>query len=103
MLEKEAKKTGEKPQKLSINDFIIKASALACLRVPEANSSFMGTFIREHLGVDVSVAVSTPSGLITPIIFDAHTKGVATIGYEVALLAAKAREGKLQPNEFQVF
>uniref|UniRef100_A0A915LQC3 Acetyltransferase component of pyruvate dehydrogenase complex n=1 Tax=Meloidogyne javanica TaxID=6303 RepID=A0A915LQC3_MELJA len=101
LLEKEAKKTGEKPQKLSINDFIIKASALSCLRVPEANSSFMGSFIRENLGVDVSVAVSTPSGLITPIIFDAHTKGVATIGYEVALLAAKARDGKLQPHEFQ--
>uniref|UniRef100_A0A914LKW9 Acetyltransferase component of pyruvate dehydrogenase complex n=1 Tax=Meloidogyne incognita TaxID=6306 RepID=A0A914LKW9_MELIC len=101
LLEKEAKKTGEKPQKLSINDFIIKASALSCLRVPEANSSFMGSFIRENLGVDVSVAVSTPSGLITPIIFDAHTKGVATIGYEVGLLAAKARDGKLQPHEFQ--
>ncbi|KAL3088345.1 hypothetical protein niasHT_023905 [Heterodera trifolii] len=102
LLERDAKKKGEKmPSKLSINDFIIKASALACLRVPEANSSFMGSFVRQHSSVDVSVAVSTDVGLITPIIFDAHTKGVATISNEVHALAAKAREGKLQPHEFQ--
>ncbi|KAI3415872.1 Dlat1p [Globodera pallida] len=102
LLEKTAKKKGEKNSlKLSINDFIIKASALACLRVPEANSSFMDSFIRQHSAVDISVAVSTDVGLITPIIFDAHTKGVATISQEVHSLATKAREGKLQPHEFQ--
>ena len=101
LLEKIAKNGEEKPQKLSINDFIIKASALACLRVPEANSFFMGSFIRQNLNVDVSVAVSTDAGLITPIIFNAHSKGLATISREVKELAAKAREGKLQPNEFQ--
>lgn len=52
--------------------------------------------------VDVSVAVSTASGLITPIVFNAHNKGLAAISKDVALLAAKAREGKLQPHEFQV-
>uniref|UniRef100_A0A671RR88 Acetyltransferase component of pyruvate dehydrogenase complex n=1 Tax=Sinocyclocheilus anshuiensis TaxID=1608454 RepID=A0A671RR88_9TELE len=87
--------------KLSVNDFIIKASALACLKVPEANSSWMDTVIRQNHVVDVSVAVSTPVGLITPIVFNAHIKGLATISKDVATLAAKAREGKLQPHEFQ--
>lgn len=73
LLEKENSKS-EKPIKLSINDFVIKASALACLRVPEANSFFMNTFIRQNNNVDVSVAVSTDVGLITPIIFNAHHK-----------------------------
>lgn len=72
-MEKNASK-GEKPKKLSINDFVIKASALACLRVPEANSFFMDTFIRQNNTVDVSVAVSTDAGLITPIIAGAHAK-----------------------------
>uniref|UniRef100_A0A673KF02 Dihydrolipoamide acetyltransferase component of pyruvate dehydrogenase complex n=1 Tax=Sinocyclocheilus rhinocerous TaxID=307959 RepID=A0A673KF02_9TELE len=87
--------------KLSVNDFIIKASALACLKVPEANSSWMDTVIRQNHVVDVSVAVSTPVGLITPIVFNAHIKGLATISKDVATLATKAREGKLQPHEFQ--
>ncbi|KAI2651356.1 hypothetical protein H4Q32_019419 [Labeo rohita] len=65
--------------KLSVNDFIIKASALACLKVPEANSSWMDTVIRQNHVVDVSVAVSTPVGLITPIVFNAHIKGLANI------------------------
>lgn len=56
---------------------------------------------RNHV-VDVSVAVSTSSGLITPIVFNAHTKGLAAISSDVLALAAKARDGKLQPHEFQV-
>lgn len=87
--------------KLSVNDFIVKASALACLKVPEANSSWMDTVIRQNHVVDVSVAVSTPNGLITPIVFNAHIKGLAAISKDTAMLAAKAREGKLQPHEFQ--
>ncbi|XP_074072774.1 dihydrolipoyllysine-residue acetyltransferase component of pyruvate dehydrogenase complex, mitochondrial [Macrotis lagotis] len=87
--------------KISVNDFIIKASALACLKVPEANSSWMDTVIRQNHVVDVSVAVSTPSGLITPIVFNAHIKGLETIANDVVSLATKAREGKLQPHEFQ--
>ncbi|XP_014902259.1 dihydrolipoyllysine-residue acetyltransferase component of pyruvate dehydrogenase complex, mitochondrial isoform X1 [Poecilia latipinna] len=87
--------------KLSVNDFIIKASALACLKVPECNSSWMDTVIRQNHVVDVSVAVSTASGLITPIVFNAHIKGLTAISSDVAALAAKAREGKLQPHEFQ--
>ncbi|XP_063167537.1 dihydrolipoyllysine-residue acetyltransferase component of pyruvate dehydrogenase complex, mitochondrial [Candoia aspera] len=93
----------EMPQntKLSVNDFIIKASALACLKVPEANSSWLDTVIRQNHVVDVSVAVSTPAGLITPIVFNAHTKGLASINQDIVTLASKAREGKLQPREFQ--
>ncbi|KAK2827266.1 hypothetical protein Q7C36_018192 [Tachysurus vachellii] len=87
--------------KLSVNDFIIKASALACLKVPEANSSWMDTVIRQNHVVDVSVAVSTPNGLITPIVFNAHIKGLSAISKDINALATKAREGKLQPHEFQ--
>ncbi|KAG5836870.1 hypothetical protein ANANG_G00233280 [Anguilla anguilla] len=87
--------------KLSVNDFLIKASALACLKVPEANSSWLDTIIRQNHVVDVSVAVSTPNGLITPIVFNAHIKGLSAISTDVMSLAAKAREGKLQPHEFQ--
>ncbi|KAJ4930364.1 hypothetical protein JOQ06_019368 [Pogonophryne albipinna] len=87
--------------KLSVNDFIIKASALACLKVPECNSSWLDTVIRQNHVVDVSVAVSTANGLITPIVFNAHTKGLVGISSDVSALAAKARDGKLQPHEFQ--
>ncbi|XP_068456927.1 dihydrolipoyllysine-residue acetyltransferase component of pyruvate dehydrogenase complex, mitochondrial isoform X2 [Clinocottus analis] len=87
--------------KISVNDFIIKASALACLKVPECNSSWMDTVIRQNHVVDLSVAVSTANGLITPIVFNAHIKGLAAISSDVSALAAKAREGKLQPHEFQ--
>nr|XP_027199292.1 dihydrolipoyllysine-residue acetyltransferase component of pyruvate dehydrogenase complex, mitochondrial-like [Dermatophagoides pteronyssinus] len=87
--------------KLSLNDFIIKASALACLKVPSVNSSWQDTFIRQYNSVDISVAVSTDSGLITPIIFGAEKKGLVEISNDVKALAKKARDGKLQPQEFQ--
>ncbi|EHH23423.1 hypothetical protein EGK_06891 [Macaca mulatta] len=101
LVRKELNKILEGRSKISVNDFIIKASALACLKVPEANSSWMDTVIRQNHVVDVSVAVSTPAGLITPIVFNAHIKGLETIANDVVSLAAKAREGKLQPHEFQ--
>ena len=65
--------------KLSVNDFLIRASALACKRVPEVNSSWLGDVIRTYDYVDVSVAVAVPSGLITPIVRDAHLKGLSAI------------------------
>ncbi|KAK5641285.1 hypothetical protein RI129_009832 [Pyrocoelia pectoralis] len=95
------KKLEKQGPKVSVNDFIIKATALASLAHPEVNSAWMGTVIRQYNDVDVSVAVSTPTGLITPIIFRANSKGVITISKEVKELAAKARDGKLQPAEFQ--
>lgn len=101
LVRKELNKMLEGKSKISVNDFIIKASALACLKVPEANSSWLDTVIRQNHVVDVSVAVSTPAGLITPIVFNAHIKGLESIANDVVSLAAKAREGKLQPHEFQ--
>nr|XP_056716205.1 dihydrolipoyllysine-residue acetyltransferase component of pyruvate dehydrogenase complex, mitochondrial [Euleptes europaea] len=101
VLRKELNQETPENVKLSVNDFIIKASALACLKVPEANSSWLDTVIRQNHVVDVNVAVSTPAGLITPIVFNAHIKGLASINRDVVTLAAKAREGKLQPHEFQ--
>ncbi|GAA6031118.1 hypothetical protein JCM8097_004012 [Rhodosporidiobolus ruineniae] len=87
--------------KLSVNDFIVKASALALQDVPEANSGWMGDFIREYQTQDICVAVATPSGLITPIVADAGRKGLATISSQAKALAAKARDGKLKPEEYQ--
>lgn len=95
------KKYEKQGARVSINDFIIKAIATACRKVPEANSAWMGTFIREYNDVDVSVAVSTDKGLITPIVFGADRKGVLEISQNVKELAAKARDNKLQPAEFQ--
>lgn len=87
--------------KISVNDLIIKASALSCLRVPEVNSSWQGSFIRQYNTVDIAIAVSTPAGLITPIIFDADSKGVSQIAWDVKRLAGRARDGTLLPSEFQ--
>ncbi|KAJ8888720.1 hypothetical protein PR048_008212 [Dryococelus australis] len=97
-LNKQLEKEGGK---LSINDFVIKAAAMTCMKVPEVNSSWMDTFIRQYNSVNISVAVSTDNGLITPIVFSADTKGIATISKDMRALAAKARQGKLQPQEFQ--
>ena len=88
--------------KISLNDFIIKASSLACMQVPEVNSSWMDTFIRQYSSVDVSVAVSTEAGLITPIVFGADKKGVKEIALDVKQLAQKAREGKTCGNLLSV-
>jgi len=87
--------------KLSVNDFIVKAAALACRKVPEANSSWQDSAIRRYHYVDMSIAVSTESGLITPVVKDADIKGLASISAETKSLAKRAREGKLKPEEYQ--
>ncbi|GAA6010019.1 hypothetical protein JCM11491_005832 [Sporobolomyces phaffii] len=87
--------------KLSVNDFIVKASALALQDVPEANSGWHGEFIRQYTTQDICVAVSTPTGLITPIVADAGRKGLATISAQAKELAGRARDGKLKPEEYQ--
>jgi pyruvate dehydrogenase E2 component (dihydrolipoamide acetyltransferase) len=87
--------------KLSVNDFIIRGAALALRKVPAANASFTETAIRLYSDVDISVAVATPAGLLTPIIRHADHKGLALISTEMKALAAKARDGKLKPEEFQ--
>ncbi|XP_075157965.1 dihydrolipoyllysine-residue acetyltransferase component of pyruvate dehydrogenase complex, mitochondrial-like [Haematobia irritans] len=95
------KKYEKQGVKVSVNDFIIKATAIACRKVPESNSYWMGNVIRQFDNVDVSVAVSTDRGLITPIIFGADRKGVIDISKEIKELAGRARENKLKPQEFQ--
>jgi len=87
--------------KLSVNDFIIRAVALALKKVPAANASFTDTAIRLYSDIDVSVAVATPAGLITPIVKHADQKGLAAISAEMKVLAGKAKDGKLKPEEFQ--
>jgi pyruvate dehydrogenase E2 component (dihydrolipoamide acetyltransferase) len=87
--------------KLSVNDLIIKALAKALLQVPKCNVSFAGDELRSFSRADISVAVAAPSGLITPIIVDAGAKSISTIATEMKELANKAREGKLQPHEYQ--
>lgn len=87
--------------KLSVNDFVVKASAIALQDVPEANSSWMGDFIRQYKTQDISIAVATPNGLITPIITDVGSKGLASISSEIKSLAGKARDNKLKPHEYQ--
>ena len=92
---KGAAAAGVPPPKLSVNDWIIKAAALACMRVPEVNSSWMGDRIRRYSSVDVNVAVQTEAGLMVPIVRGAHAKGLSAIGADVKALAQKARDGKL--------
>jgi pyruvate dehydrogenase E2 component (dihydrolipoamide acetyltransferase) len=94
-------KIEDKKNHLSVNDFIIKASALSLRKVPDVNQSWMDSVVRRYNYVDVSVAVSTEGGLITPIVKDADLKGLATISAEVKELASRARQNKLQPHEFQ--
>jgi pyruvate dehydrogenase E2 component (dihydrolipoamide acetyltransferase) len=87
--------------KLSVNDLLIKALAKALVQVPKCNVSFAGDELRTFKRADISVAVAAPSGLITPIVVDAGAKSVSAIAGEMKTLAGKARDGKLQPHEYQ--
>lgn len=86
--------------KISVNDFIIRACALALKKVPEANVQFGGDVMRHYSRSDVSVAVAIPGGLITPVIRGAEQKGLRRISEEIKALAKKAREGKLMPEDY---
>jgi len=87
--------------KLSVNDLLIKALAQALMEVPECNVAFAGDHMLKYGRADVSVAVSIPAGLITPIIAGADTKSVSAISMEMKELATLARDGKLQPQQYQ--
>ena len=87
--------------KISVNDFVVRAVALAMRQVPEANASWTDDAIRLFHDVDVSVAVATPNGLITPVVREADKKGLAAVSNEVKELAGRARDGKLMPEEYQ--
>ncbi len=87
--------------KLSVNDLLIKALAKALMRTPQAHVSFQGDTLHRYQRADISVAVASPKGLITPIIRGADRKSLAEIATEMKELAGKAREGKLRPHEYQ--
>lgn len=91
------------PVKLSINDILVKAITAAAKKVPEANSYWLGeqNVIRQFKNVDVSVAVATPTGLLTPIIKSAEAKGLTEISTEIKELVSRAKINKLKPEEFQ--
>ena len=92
---------GDGAYKLSVNDFIVKAAALALMRVPEVNASWTDTAILRHHHADIGVAVALDFGLITPIVFGADEKGLAVISNEVKSLAERARTKKLKPQEYE--
>jgi pyruvate dehydrogenase E2 component (dihydrolipoamide acetyltransferase) len=94
-------KDGPGAFKLSVNDLIIKAAAVTMRRVPAMNASFTPEAMIRYKEVDISVAVAIPQGLITPLIRNADQKGLATISNEMKDLAARAKAGKLKPEEFQ--
>jgi pyruvate dehydrogenase E2 component (dihydrolipoamide acetyltransferase) len=96
-----APKDGEGAYKLSVNDFVVRATALALRKVPAANATWTDAAIRLYRNIDISVAVATPLGLITPVIRRADTKGLAEISREMKALAEKARAGKLTPAEYE--
>jgi pyruvate dehydrogenase E2 component (dihydrolipoamide acetyltransferase) len=87
--------------KLSVNDFMIKALAQALIEVPECNVSFAGDQLFKYQRSDISVAVSIPAGLITPIVAGAEAKSISAISTEMKELAGLARDGKLQPPQYQ--
>jgi len=88
-------------EKLSVNDFIVRATALALMKVPDANVSWHETSLRQYQSADISVAVAIPDGLMTPIIRSAQNKTLRQLSAEMKFLAEKARTGKLTPEEFQ--
>ncbi|MFN7696940.1 MAG: pyruvate dehydrogenase complex dihydrolipoamide acetyltransferase [Deltaproteobacteria bacterium] len=87
--------------KVSVNDLLVKACAIALRRVPECNASFLGAEVLFHQVVDISVAVAVPDGLLTPVVRDADKKGVLEISTEMRELAKRAKDKKLKPEEMQ--
>ena len=91
--------------KLSVNDFLVKACAIACKKVPAVNSSWREeggqTIIRQYKTVDISVAVATPVGLMTPIVKSVEALGLESISSQIKDLGKRARDGKLKPEEYQ--
>jgi pyruvate dehydrogenase E2 component (dihydrolipoamide acetyltransferase) len=87
--------------KVSFNDFVIKASALALKKHPNINSSWMGDFIRKYDYVNIGVAVAVEEGLLVPVVNNADLKSLSQISSEVRVLAGKAKDKKLQPSEME--
>ncbi len=91
----------ENGYKLSVNDFVVKASALSLMRVPAVNASWTETSILRHKHADIGIAVALDFGLITPIVFRAEKKGLAVISNEVKSLAERAKAKKLKPQDYE--
>lgn len=91
---------GKGEYKLTANDFIIKASALACKQVPQATHQWLDGTIRAYKSIDISVAVATPTGLVTPVVFNADLKGLKEISSDVKSLADLAKKGQLTPEQY---
>lgn len=94
-------KDGKPAYKLSVNDFVVKALALALQRIPDANVSWTESALLRHKHSDIGVAVALPGGLITPIVRQAESKSLSAISNEMRDLAARARTRKLKPHEYQ--
>jgi pyruvate dehydrogenase E2 component (dihydrolipoamide acetyltransferase) len=92
---------GDGAYKISVNDFVVRAVALSMRKVPMVNVSWTDAAMRVYKSIDVSVAVAIDGGLITPIVRNADHKGLAEISVEMKDLAARARDGKLAPEEYQ--
>jgi pyruvate dehydrogenase E2 component (dihydrolipoamide acetyltransferase) len=95
-----APKEGKGAFKLSVNDFVLKASAVALMQVPAANASWSDEGVKMYKSADISVAVAIPNGLITPIIRHADSKRLSEISNEMKALAARAKDGKLKPEDY---
>jgi len=94
-------KEGKPAFKVSVNDFVIKALAMALMKVPDANASWTESAMLKHKQADIGVAVAIPGGLITPVVRKAESKGLAQISTEMKDFAARARARKLMPEEYQ--
>lgn len=90
-----------KTEKVSVNDFVVRACALALVKVPEANVTWHDTFIRHYQNADIAVAVAVEGGLVTPVVRSAEQKSLLDISAEIRNLAERARSGKLLPEEYQ--
>jgi len=91
----------EKADKVSVNDFVVKASALSMRKVPAVNASWSDTAILQYNSVDISIAVAIEGGLITPVVRNADQKGLGSVSAEIKEMAGRARAGKLMPEEYQ--
>jgi len=92
---------GAATYRLSVNDFVVRALALALAQVPDANVSFTESAMLRHRHADIGVAVAIPGGLMTPVVRQAETKALSSISNEIKALAARAKERRLRPDEYQ--
>lgn len=101
LLDARARWNAEQPEaRVSVNDLVVRASAIALSEVPEVNVSYVDDWIARHRSVDISVVVAIPGGLMTPIVRAAHTKSVSVIAAEIRDLAARAQQRRLRPDEY---